>query len=960
MRNSRGKFSLTRAIEGEDTVAEYKDTLNLPRTDFPMRAALAKREPEMLAEWESRDLYGQLRAAGKGRPAFLLPDGPPYANGDIHLGHCVNKVLKDIVIRSRTLDGYDAPYIPGWDCHGLPIELVVEREHGPAGAKLDAKAFRGACRQFARTQVDGQRRDFQRLGILGDWQRPYLTMDPAYEAEQVRAFARIFANGHLYKGFKPVHWCFDCGSALAEAEVEYADKKSPAIDARFWVIDDAALVAAFGGDAGSNTEGPASIPIWTTTPWTLPANQAVALHPDLEYALISFAGSAGRERTVVARELLAQVTRRWGIEHFEELAVCRGRALEGLLLRHPFLAREVPVILGEHVTTEAGTGAVHTAPGHGHDDFIVGQRYALAVDNPVLGDGSFRAGTEEVEGMNVFDANPVIVKLLEARGALLHHVPFKHSYPHCWRHKTPLIFRATPQWFVGMDREGLRANALTAIAGVQWMPAWGEKRIRSMVDGRPDWCISRQRTWGVPIALFVDRESGQPHPDSVRLLNEVADRVERDGVDAWWALDPVELLGEDAPRYEKVTDIMDVWVDSGLMHHCLSATREEVGFPADLYLEGSDQHRGWFQSSLLTSVAMHGEAPYRAVLTHGFTVDEKGRKMSKSLGNVVAPQKVLNTLGADILRLWVAATDYRGEMSVSDEILKRMSDSYRRMRNTVRFLLGNLDGFDPARDTVAPEDMIALDRWAVARAAALQEEVIRAYRNYEFHLIYQKVHNFCVLDMGGFYLDVLKDRLYTTPAEGHARRSAQTAMYHVAEAMVRWLAPILAFTAEEIWSSLPGERGESVLLSTWYALPDAQLRAGDPDWEVMHDVRDAVARELESLRAAGRIGSSLDAELVLYAAPELAEKLQCPGDELRFLMLTSAARVEPLELRPADAIPLAEFAGQICAQVVPAEHQKCVRCWHRRPDIGADPAHPEICGRCAENVAGEGERRRWA
>jgi isoleucyl-tRNA synthetase len=941
-------------------VAEYKDTLNLPQTDFPMRAALAQREPGMLADWEARDLYGKLRAAARGRPAFLLPDGPPYANGDIHLGHCVNKVLKDIVIRARTLDGYDAPYIPGWDCHGLPIELVVEREHGRVGEKLEAKAFRAACRQFARAQVDGQRRDFRRLGVLGDWERPYLTMDPAYEAEQLRAFARIMANGHVYKGFKPVHWCLDCGSALAEAEVEYADRKSPAIDVRYRVVDGEALLDAFGGAARSNVAGPVSIPIWTTTPWTLPASQAVTLHPELEYALIGFDGPAGRERLVVARDLLPAVTRRWRIEHFEELAVCRGTALEGLALAHPFQPREVPVILGEHVTVEAGTGAVHTAPGHGHDDFIVGQRYGLEVVNPVLDDGRFRPGTALVEGLGVFDANPVIVRLLEERGVLLHHEPWLHSYPHCWRHKTPLIFRATPQWFISMDREGLRERALAAIGSVQWMPAWGENRIRSMVEGRPDWCISRQRSWGVPIALFVDRETGEAHPDSVRLLEAVAKRVARLGIDAWWDLDPAELLGDDAERYEKVTDIMDVWVDSGLMHHCLSATREEAGFPAELYLEGSDQHRGWFQSSLLTSVAMHGEAPYRAVLTHGFTVDEKGRKMSKSLGNVVAPQKVLNTLGADILRLWVAATDYRGEMNVSDEILKRMSDSYRRMRNTARFLLGNLAGFDPARDAVAPEDMIALDRWAVARTAALQEEVIRAYRDYEFHLIYQKVHNFCVLDMGGFYLDVLKDRLYTTPAGGHPRRSAQTAMFHVAEAMVRWLAPVLAFTAEEIWASLPGNRAESVLLSAWHALPEVPVRADDPDWDLVHAVRDDVARELEALRNAGRIGSSLDAELVLYAAPDLAEKLRRPGDELRFLMLTSATRVEPLEARPADAIALEGFAERLYAEVVPTQQQKCVRCWHRRPDIGAHPDHPEICGRCAENVAGPGEQRRWA
>jgi isoleucyl-tRNA synthetase len=947
-------------MEEEWKVADYKDTLNLPQTEFPMRAALAQREPQMLADWEARDLYGKLRQAVKGRPAFLLPDGPPYANGDIHLGHCVNKVLKDIVIRSRTLDGYDAPYIPGWDCHGLPIELVVERQHGRVGEKLDAKAFRDACRAFARAQVDGQRKDFRRLGVLGDWERPYLTMDPAYEAEQLRAFARILANGHVYKGFKPVHWCLDCSSALAEAEVEYADRKSPAIDVRFRVVDEEALAAAFGGVAAARREGPVSVPIWTTTPWTLPANQAVALHPELEYALILLHGPAGAERLVVARDLLAQVTRRWGIEQFEELAVARGAALEGLMLEHPFQSRRVPVILGEHVTIEAGTGAVHTAPGHGHDDFIVGQRYGLTVDNPVMDDGRFRAGLEAVGGLGVFEANPVIVRLLEERGALLHHESWPHSYPHCWRHKSPLIFRATPQWFIGMERAGLREGAVEAIGEVAWTPAWGENRIRAMVEGRPDWCISRQRSWGVPIALFVDRTNGEPHPESVRLLEAVADRVEQAGIDAWWELDPAELLGAEAERYEKVTDIMDVWVDSGLMHHCLSATRPEVGFPAELYLEGSDQHRGWFQSSLLTSVAMHGRAPYRAVLTHGFTVDEKGRKMSKSLGNVVAPQKVLNALGADVLRLWVAATDYRAEMGVSDEILKRMSDSYRRMRNTVRFLLGNLHGFDPVLDAVAPEEMIALDRWALARTAMLQAQVVEAYRNYEFHLIYQRVHNFCVVDLGGFYLDVLKDRLYTTPANGHPRRSAQTAMYHIAEAMVRWLAPVLAFTSEEIWSNLPGRRPESVLMGGWHAVPEVPLRVDDPDWDLVHAVRDDVARELEALRNAGRIGSSLDAELVLYAAPDLAEKLAGPGEELRFLMLTSAAWVEPLEARPEDAVALEGFADRLFASVRPTTHAKCVRCWHRRPDVGAHPDHPEICARCAENVAGDGERRCWA
>src|SRR6056297_2665200 len=957
MPNLRGESSPTQAIEEEKPVAEYKDTLNLPRTDFPMRAALAQREPDMLANWEARDLYGRLREASKGRPAFLLPDGPPYANGDIHLGHCVNKVLKDIVIRSRTLDGCDAPYIPGWDCHGLPIELVVEREHGPAGAKLDAREFREACRRFAREQVDGQRKDFQRLGILGDWDRPDLTMDPAYEAEQLRAFAKILEQGHIYKGFKPVHWCLDCGSALAEAEVEYADKRSPAIDVRFRVVDADALLDAFGGDARSRPEGPASIPIWTTTPWTLPANQAVALHPELEYALVSFEGPAGRERIVLARDLLSQATRRWGIEHFEELAVCRGAALEGLRLRHPYLDREVPVILGDHVTVEAGTGAVHTAPGHGHDDFIVGRRYDLAVENPVGDDGRFREDTPAVAGLNVFEANPVLVELLEERGALLRHADMQHSYLHCWRHKTPLIFRATPQWFIGMERAGLREQALQAISSVQWMPGWGEKRIRSMVEGRPDWCISRQRSWGVPIALFVDRDSGEPHPESVRLLEEVAARVERHGIDAWWDLEPAELLGGSASRYEKVTDIMDVWVDSGLMHHCLSATRKEVGFPADLYLEGSDQHRGWFQSSLLTSVAMHGEAPYRAVLTHGFTVDADGRKMSKSQGNVVAPQSVMKTLGADILRLWVAAADYRQEMSVSDEILKRVADAYRRIRNTARFLLGNLDGFDPEADRLPLEELLPLDRYAVDLAVRLQNDICTAYGDYRFFTIYQRLHHFCSVDMGAFYLDVIKDRLYTLPADHPARRSAQTAMQHILEALVRWLAPMCCFTAEEIWSEMQGEREGSVMLATWYEQLVEMPEIERAFWERLRGVREAVGPRLEELRRSKAIGSSLAAEITLEADGQLAEDLETVGDELRFFLISS-------DVRLGEAGPGASEAtvgGQsLKFSVRASKYAKCVRCWHYRDSVGADHSHPELCGRCAGNISDQPEQRDWA
>ncbi len=805
-------------------MADYKNTVNLPETAFPMKADLARREPEMLAWWEEHRTYEKLRAVAKDRPKFILHDGPPYANGAIHIGHAVNKILKDIIVKSRTLDGCDAPYVPGWDCHGLPIEHAVEKVRGREMKQLDAKAFRQACREFALEQVDVQRKDFIRLGVMGDWANPYLTLAPRYEAEQLRAFAQIIRNGHLYKGYKPVHWCLDCRSALAEAEVEYEERTSPSIDVKFRAIDAADVARRFGLSAPVE---PASIVIWTTTPWTLPANQAVALNAEFDYSLLQVTHAANpdvdtpasTELLVLASELAASVLQRAGIVESVELARARGAAIEGLRLQHPFYDRVVPTILGEHVTLDSGTGAVHTAPGHGQEDFVIGKQYGLPVDNPVGSDGRFLPATPIFAGEKVFDANKHVVEVLQERGVLLHHEPFRHSYPHCWRHKTPVIFRATPQWFISMEKAGLRAAALAEIGKVEWTPAWGEQRIYSMIEGRPDWCISRQRSWGVPLALFTHRETGELHPQTAELVDQVAALVEQGGIDAWFDLDPAALLGAEAANYEKVKDIMDVWVDSGMSHHCVSRIRPEIRTPADLYLEGSDQHRGWFHSSLLTSVAQKGHAPYKGVLTHGFTVDEKGRKMSKSLGNVVLPQKVMNSLGADVLRLWVSATDYANEIAVSDEILKRTSDSYRRIRNTVRFLLGNLAGFDPARDAVPVDEMVALDRWALARTRELQQEVIAAYRSYDFHLIYQKVHNFCVVDMGGFYLDVIKDRLYTTPGKGHPRRSAQTALYWIAEAMVRWLAPILSFTAEEIWRFMPGSRAESVFLTTWAELP---------------------------------------------------------------------------------------------------------------------------------------------
>ncbi|HSG64434.1 MAG TPA: isoleucine--tRNA ligase, partial [Gammaproteobacteria bacterium] len=761
-------------------MTEYKDTLNLPKTSFPMKANLAQREPAIAAQWEAIDLYGRIRTARQGRPRFVLHDGPPYANGDIHLGHALNHVLKDMILKSRSLDGFDAPFVPGWDCHGLPIEHQVERKQGKVGTKLDARQFRKACREFAAKQVERQRVDLQRLGVLGDWGDPYLTMDPRYEAEQLRAFAKLLEKGLVYRGYKPVHWCMECRSALAEAEVEYQDKGSLAIDVRFAVVDVRSFARRLALEL--STKGKVSVPIWTTTPWTLPGNRAVALNAALDYSLVEADVGAGIEYLLVATEMLDEVRKRYRAATWEIVAHARGADLEGVTLRHPFYDRRVPIVLGEHVTTEAGTGAVHTAPGHGLEDFALGVAYELPLDCPVDGDGRYRADVPLLAGEHIDPANERVVGLLEAAGALLHSEKVEHSYPHCWRHKTPVIFRATPQWFIGMEHGGLRASALEAIGDVNWTPSWGEERIRGMVANRPDWCISRQRTWGVPITLFVDRKTEAPHPDTPALTLAVAERVEQHGIDAWFDLDPAELLGEAAGDYEKVTDVMDVWLDSGLSHYVVGTLREEVSMPADLYLEGSDQHRGWFQSSLLTSVGMFGRAPYRNVLTHGFTVDERGHKMSKSLGNVVEPQKVYKTLGADILRLWVAATDYRSEMSASEEILNRVSDAYRRMRNTQRFLLGNLHGFDPARNAVPVAEMVELDRWAVGRARALQAQVVEAFERYEFHHIYHKVHNFCVLDLGGFYLDVIKDRLYTTPTDSRARRSAQTAMFHIAEA----------------------------------------------------------------------------------------------------------------------------------------------------------------------------------
>ncbi|WP_394129751.1 isoleucine--tRNA ligase [Shewanella maritima] len=938
-------------------MSDYKSTLNLPETEFPMRGNLANREPKMLSRWTQDNLYQKIRESRVGAKPFILHDGPPYANGDIHIGHSVNKILKDIIVKSKTMAGFDAPYIPGWDCHGLPIELKVEQKVGKPGQKVSAAEFREKCREYAAKQVDGQRNDFIRLGVLGDWHNPYLTMDYSTEANIVRSLSKVIDSGHLHKGVKPVHWCTDCGSALAEAEVEYEDKTSPAIDVAFNAVDAKAVAEKFN----AVVDGDIAMVIWTTTPWTLPANRALSISPDLDYSLVEFSKDGVSQTLILAQVLVESCLERFSAESHKTLGEVKGAELELLRFKHPFYDFDVPAILGDHVTTDAGTGVVHTAPGHGQDDFVVGQQYGLEVANPVGDNGVYKADTELFAGQHVFKANKAIVELLEERGALLNHVAYRHSYPHCWRHKTPIIFRATPQWFISMDNNGLRTQALSEIDKTQWLPDWGQSRIEKMVENRPDWCISRQRTWGVPITLLVHRETEELHPDSVAIMERVAHRIEQQGIQAWWDIELSELIGEDAEQYRKVTDTLDVWYDSGSTFSSVVASRPEFqGHDIDLYLEGSDQHRGWFMSSLMISTAMNGKAPYKQVLTHGFTVDGKGRKMSKSVGNVIAPLQVINKLGADILRLWVAATDYSGEMTVSDEILNRSADSYRRIRNTARFLLANLNGFTPETDMIAIEDMVSLDRWVVRRADALQQEIIEAYDQYNFHLVAQKLMQFCSVELGSFYLDIIKDRQYTAKQDGHARRSCQSALYLIAEAMVRWIAPVLSFTADEIWQLLPGERDEYVFTQQWYqGLKSVTLAddLSDDYWQQLLDVRNEVNKVIEQARRDKRIGGALEAEVTLFAEPNLAASLENLGDELRFVLLTSKATVA--ELSQAENAIDTEIEG-LKLSVVKTEAQKCERCWHHREDVGTIAAHETLCGRCVTNIEGDGESRQFA
>lgn len=931
-----------------ENAVDYKATLNLPDTAFAMKANLAVREADWLGEWQADGLYQKIRAARINQPKYILHDGPPYANGSIHLGHAVNKVLKDIIVKSKTLSGFDAPYVPGWDCHGLPIELKVEEKFGKVGEKVDAATFRKHCREYAATQVDIQRQDFERLGVFGDWNNPYLTMNFKQEADIVRALGQIVKAGHIQPGLKPVNWCLDCGSALAEAEVEYEDKKSDAIDVGFGVVDLADLSARIG----VTVTLPTDIVIWTTTPWTLPANQAVALHAELDYSLVKINSDRGEQCLILAKNLVESACGRYQLEDPVVLADFKGAVLEQLTLQHPLIAaRQVPVILGEHVTADSGTGAVHTAPGHGVDDYKVGLLYNLLVDNPVGGNGVYLPTAPIFAGQHIYKANPQIIDQLKQLGKMWKHQPITHSYPHCWRHKTPIIFRATPQWFISMDQQGLRSKAMDAIQGVQWIPEWGQNRIEAMVEGRPDWCISRQRTWGVPIPFFVHKDTNELHPRTVELIEEVAKLIEQSGIDAWFGLEPSTLLGSDAEHYRAIKDTLDVWFDSGTTHYAVLEQRADLQAPADLYLEGSDQHRGWFQSSLLTSIAINERAPFKKVLTHGFTVDENGRKLSKSLGNYIPLADIIKQLGADGLRLYVASSDYRYEIAASKEIFNRVSDSYRRIRNTLRFLLANLNGFKPSTDLIPVDELIALDQYILQRASDVQKTILAAYDDMSFHVVVSQLTSFCINDLGGFYLDIIKDRQYTTAATSQARRSAQTALYHVVQAFVRWMSPILSFTAQEAWPLIPEQSEQYVFTADWYEIPVAKANPiNDQDWDNIKQIKNQTNTEIEAARNQKLVGASVATQVDITATAPLFESASKFGEELRFVLITSKVN---LYLNPAEQ-------DGVTVKVAPAIGTKCVRCWHVLPDVGTHAEHPELCGRCIINVTGTGEVRKYA
>ena len=935
-------------------MTDYKSTLNLPQTSFPMRANLPTREPKILAKWEELDIYQYLRQARVGKQKWVLHDGPPYANGEIHLGHAVNKVLKDMINKSRLLMGYDVPYVPGWDCHGLPIEVGIEKKYGRPGQKLSAREFRAACRDYASGQIIKQKQGFQRLGVVGDWQNPYLTMSPQIEADTIRALGRIIAKGHLQRGYKPVHWCFDCCSALAEAEIEYQDKRSLALDVAFAFTDPQACLQRLGLSAQNSGSGKLATVIWTTTPWTLPANQMVNLHPESSYCLVEAESNSGqRWRLLLSEQLHEQCLERYQLKPLGVLARARGQDLAGLELTHPFYERSVPIGVGAYVSESEGSGAVHSAPAYGLDDFQSGQELGLEILNPVDDRGRFAPDFPAVGGWHIWRDEAQLIELLKNSGNLLAGVEIRHSYPHCWRHKKPTIYRATSQWFISMEAQNLRASALEGIAATNWVPDWGEARIRGMIEKRPDWCISRQRYWGVPITLWTHKTSNKLHPKTLELLEQVAQLVEQQSIDAWFELDDSQLLGADSQLYERSSNTLDVWFDSGTTHHSVLRARPELQFPAQLYLEGSDQHRGWFHSSLLASCAINGCPPYEQVLTHGFTVDENGHKMSKSLGNVIAPQEIIGKLGADVLRLWIAASDYRGEIPISKEVLARISDTYRRIRNTMRYLLANTADFNPSLSPAA-EHWLQLDCWLLRQTLEVQEQVTLHYERYEFSELVSKIHNYCSFTLGAVYLDVSKDRQYTLGRDSSARRSAQHAMYQALEALVRWIAPVLSFTAEEVWELMPERQHQSALAASFSesqerlqsACARAPERLSADDWQQLLQLRELVNRELEQARNDKVIGSSLEAEVKVQAPAAAMAAASKLGDELKFWLLVSRCELEE------------QASGTYSIEVAASAQPKCIRCWHRVEDVGQHPEHPELCGRCVVNLT-TGEARRY-
>ena len=916
----------------------YRDTLNLPQTELSMKAGLPKKEPEILDFWNDIGLYEKIRQQNLNNKKFILHDGPPYANGAIHLGHSVNKILKDITIKSKTLQGLDAPYVPGWDCHGLPIELNVEKKHGKRSELVqNKKMFQEACKEYALTQIESQKKDFIRLGVLGEWDNPYKSLDSSFEANAVRALGKIYEAGHIEKGEKPVHWCQDCGSALAEAEVEYQDKTSKSIDVAFKANEQS--LKKLNEVFATNIVDGISFVIWTTTPWTIPSNVAVCINPELDYALIKLDG----EHLVIAEAMIELCMERWGTTS-ELVSKTLGKNLVDISLIHPFIERKSELLHGDHVTTEAGTGCVHTAPAHGLDDYFICKKHGIETFKALNSKGFFKEEFEFIAGLPASKADPLVIEKLNEVKALVNCDDFHHSYPHCWRHKSPLIFTSTAQWFISMNKSGLLNEALQSISGVSWEPSWGEQRIEGMLTDRPDWCISRQRNWGVPITLVVHKESGAIHPNQSELFKQFANLIEENGISSWESLDLNEFI-DDGDSYIKITDSLDVWFDSGVTHFAVSEQRFEEGIVADLYLEGSDQHRGWFQSSLLTSIAMNGRAPYKAVLTHGFVVDENGRKQSKSLGNVVSPQKVWDSLGADILRLWVASADFRSEMVASDEILKRVSDQYRRIRNTFRFILGNLNDFDESKKIVF-EDQIELDKWIVLETSKLQEDVLQLYESYSYHNVVQKIHNFCVNELGGIYLDIVKDRLYTCKDSSHARQSCQTSLNYVLNTMVRLTAPILSFTSEEIWQTHPSLKGqnESIFLSKYFeSKQEGECVISSSDWARIFEIKDIVNQSIERLRNENKLKGSLDSNVIISANEEDKSVLDKLGSELHFVFISSQASVID--------------GDTLSIQIDQMSDEKCTRCWHRDSTVGESKDHPEICSRCEENIDQSGESR---